>query len=333
MIYSNLKLIISQAIQQRVAIENDTNAFRLFNGFYEGYPGLILDRYAHTLVIFNHNAPILSLDESINISKIVLDQIPLIKTVLIKQRQHPQDSHRKGILLHGKLPSLSILEGNVQYAINLQMNQDASFYPDTRHLRQWLRENMQGLTVLNTFAYTGSLGVAAGIGGAKEVVQTDINPNFLQLASTSWQLNGLKNDDHSLIAGDFFRIARWLRNQKRLFDCVILDPPFFSQTSAGKVDLQQETTRLINKIRPLVAHEGYLVLINNALFVSGQDFLSELNALCTSEYLKLHKIIPIPMDITGYPSTRVDSPPVNPAPFNHPTKIAILKVYRKDKQK
>jgi 23S rRNA (cytosine1962-C5)-methyltransferase len=332
MFNSNLQIIISQATQHRAGIENNTNAFRLFNGFYEGFPGLILDRYDHTLVIFNHNTSILSLDESTKICKLVLDLIPQFTTVLIKQRQHPEDSHRKGILIHGKHPSISINEGGVQYAIDLNMNQDASFYLDTRNLRQWLRENMAGLTVLNTFAYTGSFGVAAGIGGAKEVVQTDLNPNFLELASTSWQLNRMENDDHSLIAGDFFRIAGKLRNQKRLFDCVILDPPFFSQTSAGKVDLQQETTRLVNKIRPLVAHQGYLVVINNALFVSGSDFLSEINMLCESEYLEFFKIIPVPMDITGYPPTIVDSPPVDPTPFNHPTKIAILKIYRKDKQ-
>jgi 23S rRNA (cytosine1962-C5)-methyltransferase len=38
----------------------------------------------------------------------------------------------------------------------------------------------------------------------------------------------------------------------------------------------------------------------------------------------------VPPDCTGYPATRVSAPPVDPAPFNHPTKIAILRVRRKD---
>ncbi len=41
-----------------------------------------------------------------------------------------------------------------------------------------------------------------------------------------------------------------LRRQERLFDLVILDPPFFSTTAAGRVDWQNQTTRLINKVRP-----------------------------------------------------------------------------------
>jgi 23S rRNA (cytosine1962-C5)-methyltransferase len=146
-------------------------------------------------------------------------------------------------------------------------------------------------------------------------------------------LNGLPADRHQIIVGDFFRVAGRLRSQSRLFDCVILDPPYFSTTDAGKVDLQHGTTRLVNKIRPLVAHEGWLIVINNALFLHGTDFMSELERLCQSQYLVFDSILPVPSDVTGYPETIVDQPPFNPAPFNHPTKMAVLKVFRKDLQK
>jgi len=36
-----------------------------------------------------------------------------------------------------------------------------------------------------------------------------------------------------------------------------------------------------------------------------------------------------PPDCTGVPITRVRLPIVNPAPFNHDTKIAVLRVLRK----
>jgi 23S rRNA (cytosine1962-C5)-methyltransferase len=75
-----------------------------------------------------------------------------------------------------------------------------------------------------------------------------------------------------------------------------------------------------------------MVIINNALFLSGADFMAELDQLCRSEYLSFEDMIPIPKDITGYPDTITSPPPVDPAPFNHPTKIAILKVTRKDKR-
>jgi 23S rRNA (cytosine1962-C5)-methyltransferase len=192
---------------------------------------------------------------------------------------------------------------------------------------------MRGCRVLNTFAYTGSLGIAAGLGGAIHVVQTDLNRRFLNVAERSWSLNNLTQDNVTHIQEDFFRVAGRMRSQGRLFDCVILDPPFFSVTNSGKVDLQHETTRLVNKVRSLVAHEGWLVVINNALYLSGANFMSELENLCQSDYLSFYQAISAPKDVTGYTDTITSRPHVDPSPFNHTTKIAILKVFRKDLKK
>lgn len=90
--------------------------------------------------------------------------------------------------------------------------------------------------------------------------------------------------------------------------------------------MQQDSTRLINKLRPLVNDGGWLVAINNALFLSGQDYHAELETLCHDGHLSLEALIPIPEDFTGFPETRVGNPPVDPSPFNHPTKIAVLRV-------
>ena len=322
--------IIIDAVEQRRSIPPSTNAYRLFNGFYEGIPGLVLDRYGSALVILDHAEPgenSILIDE---ISQWALQHLTGLDAVLNKVRQSTDDRLRCGILRTGNtLPDVAS-EFGVQYALNLQMHQDASFYLDTRCLRKWLKENMAGKRVLNAFAYTGSLGVAAGAGGALQVMQTDLKEKFLHIAQQSWTLNNLPAGKVQYLPGDFFRVIGRMRTAGRLFDCIILDPPFFSSTDAGKVDLLGEMTRLINKARPLVAHDGWLVVINNALFLPGAEFMAELGALCQSEYLAFETMIPIPTDITGYPETITSQPPVDPAPFNHPTKIAILKVYRKD---
>jgi 23S rRNA (cytosine1962-C5)-methyltransferase len=86
---------------------------------------------------------------------------------------------------------------------------------------------------------------------------------------------------------------------------------------------------VINKVRPLVKDGGWLVTINNALFLSGADYYGQLQELCADGYLAVEALIPVPEDCTGYAGTRVGAPPVDPAPFNHSTKIAVLKVKRK----
>jgi len=324
---------IIKAIQRRNSLKDSLEAYRLYNGFYEGCPGLILDLFGSTLVIFDHKTPGSQKEIIHEISEWAQSHLDGIESVLLKQRQHPDESHKNGLLIHGTQLPQSISEFGIRYALDLQLNQDASFYLDTRNLRRWLKDTMNGSRVLNTFAYTGSLGAAAGMGGAELVVQTDLNAKFLEIARRSWVLNELPEEKGSLLIGDFFRVTGRMRNQDRLFDCVIIDPPYFSTTDAGKVDWQQETSRLINKVRPLVAHEGWLVVINNALFLAGDVFMAELETLCESPYLAIGEVIPVPLDVTGYPDSVISQPPVDPAPFNHPTKIVVLKIYRKDQRK
>jgi 23S rRNA (cytosine1962-C5)-methyltransferase len=110
---------------------------------------------------------------------------------------------------------------------------------------------------------------------------------------------------------------------------VILDPPFFSVTDSGTVDMLGESSRLINKLRPLVRDGGYLIVINNALFLSGEEFMSSLRDLCRDGFLAIEETIPVPEDICGYPGTRVSSGPADPSPFNHSTKICVMQVRRK----
>jgi 23S rRNA (cytosine1962-C5)-methyltransferase len=96
------------------------------------------------------------------------------------------------------------------------------------------------------------------------------------------------------------------------------------------VDQVKEGARLINKVRPLINDGGTLIAINNALYVSGKEYMQTLEDLCKDGYLKIRELIPIPEDFAGYPETRIGAPITDPSPFNHSTKIAILEVKRKD---
>lgn len=306
-------------------------AYRLFNGFLEGYPDLVVDIFADTLVIFDYSENISSPSFIREVANWYRQKLDMIENVLVKIRNAESISDRKGRLIYGNDIALKITEENVHYAVDLTLNQDTSFYLDTRNLRRWLKEFASGRSILNTFAYTGSLGVAATAGGARKVIQTDRNRKFLNLAKVSYTLNGFPVEKKRFLAGDFFKVISGLKQNGELFDIVILDPPYFSQSDTGKVDLQNESQRLINKVRPLVANQGYLVVVNNALFLPGSDFYAMLETLCKDGYLAIDRIIPVPMDITGTEISRITSYPCDPGPFNHPTKIAVLRVLRKDK--
>ena len=326
----NILRVIEPALAYRKSLldENSLAALRLFNGFTEGYPDLLVDLYARTLVIYDYAGSSLSVQDWQFLWEWYRREIPWIDAVLLKTRATEDLGARRGRLVYGGPPANRILENGVWYAVNLGLNQDASLYLDTRLLRAWLFAHADGKDVLNTFAYTGSLGIAAAAGGARKVVNSDLNPRFLDLARQSAQLNQIPEQRYRLQTGDFFSQVSSLKRSSARFDIVISDPPFFSSTAKGQVNLVGQSRRVINKLRPLVRDGGCLESINNALFVSGADYLKELNELCADGYLNLEELLPVPQDFIGGAGSSA-AWPAEPAPFNHPTKIAILRVRRK----
>jgi len=330
----NNKPLISDLLDSALAArgaffdEKHESAFRLFNGFLEGFPPLSVDLYAQSALLHNY-ADTPSDGQTADAQNWILEKLPWVRCIVVKTRHGKSDSEKRGLVTYGITPDRKIKEHDVWYAIDLTMNRDASLYLDTRNLREWARQTLGGKTVLNAFAYTGSLGVAANAGGADKVIQLDRNRDFLNVAKTSYTLNGFPIDKKDFLAEDFFPAVSQLKRSGQSFDCVFLDPPFFASTSKGRVDLETGSSQLINKIRPLINDNGWLVAINNALFVSGKDYLASLEALCAGGYLSLEQLLPISEDFAGFPQTKVGSPPVDPAPFNHSTKIAILRVSRR----
>ena len=126
------------------------------------------------------------------------------------------------------------------------------------------------------------------------------------------------------VEGNFFPVIAGFKKAGRVFDTVILDPPFFSQSSRGVVDLLNAPVALVNKVRPVVADGGKIIMVNNALYLSGREFLAAAQALCDGKYLTVEQTIDIPAEFCGDTSSVAD-----PSPFNHPTKIVVLGVQRK----
>ena len=312
-------------IGKRAALfsDPDTNAFRVFNGFCEGDPRFSIDCYGRTAVILwtdRRTRPDPSLIEKLR--DVCLDSIPGIDSVLLKNRFSADETEKKGILLAGDSPARTIREWGISYSVDLRLNKDCGFYLDSSLLRKWLLENAAGKRILNTFAYTGSLGDAAAAGGALSVTQTDLNPNYL----------AVRHSGQEYIIGDFFHTAASLRRSGRLFDLIILDPPFFAAAGrSAKVDQAHSAASLINKIRPLAAHHGKIIAVNNALFLSGAGFMEQIESIC-GDCLSVSERIPVPDSFFGFDPIDKALLPADPDPFNHPTKIIVLDVLRKDER-
>lgn len=308
------------------------SAFRLFDGFREGGAPLVLEIYADTLIAFDHRkAPDDDAKAVESVISSVRERLPFLRTGILKQKRSEEPELRRGQLVFGEPGEVArrIEENGVRYALDLMTHQDATFFLDTRELRQYLTAESSKKRVLNAFAYSCSLGVAAAAGGARQVVHTDKNKNVLNLGKDSYSLNGFPIRRAEFVAGDFFDVAARFRKTNDLFDTVIVDPPFFADGGGGRVDLVNSVGALLDKARPLVADNGLLVVVVNALFIPGDGLMKELETMVSDGYAVIEKTIEVPQDC-AQPLAAGLTLPADPAPFNHPTKIALIRLRRKD---
>ena len=211
-----------------------SDAFRLIHAESDGLPGLIVDRYADTLV-----AQFLSAGAEFwrePITDLLLELTGLTK---IYERSDADVRELEGLPsrvgpLQGVIPHspLTITEHNLKFLVNIETGHKTGFYLDQRLNRLRVRGLAEGQEVLDCFCYTGGFTVNALAGGARSVLSLDSSADALSLCRENVALNTSLITRHSPLEGDVFHILRKFRDEARSFELVILDPPKFAPTAA-----------------------------------------------------------------------------------------------------
>ena len=190
--------------------------------------------------------------------------------------EEPEDSK----VFFGTPPEarFSVREFGVPYLIQLLNTKHPGLFLDHAPLRSWLLSTQRGKKVLNLFAYTGSLSIAAAKGGAAQVVTLDLSKPTIQWARESWVSAGLQDSEQDFIFGDALewlpRLAK--KHHDRGFDTILCDPPSFSRSKSGTFSTQKDSTRLHQLILPLLKKGGILVTSINSENISEKDFLKDI---------------------------------------------------------
>jgi len=215
-------------------VTNDTNAFRLIHAESDGLPGLIVDRYAHVLVLQSLTTGTEYWKETI--ADLLLELTGLVAIfersdadVRALEGLPPQVGPLRGTI--SQLP-LTIIENDLIFHVNLETGHKTGFYLDQRLNRLRVRGLAKGRAVLDCFCYTGGFTVNALAGGAKSVLSVDSSADALTLCRENVAINNLPADQHTMLEGDVFQLLRKFRDEARSFDLIILDPPKFAPTAA-----------------------------------------------------------------------------------------------------
>ncbi len=259
---------LEKAVQLRAPLANKpserrTTGYRLVHGENDGLPGLVIDRYADTLVMklytpawVPHLAAVCT----------ALSRVHPAERLILRLSRSLQDQPD---LLFGLSDGLILIGPELDGPILFQENglffesdpiqgQKTGFFLDQRKNRARVETLSAGKSVLNVFAYTGGFSVYAARGGASQVVSVDLSKPACEAAVRNMNHNRqhplVAAADHQIIAEDAFIVMSQMKTDRKLFDLVIIDPPMFAQNQtqiAAAVSAYRRLTQMgLGVLRP-----------------------------------------------------------------------------------
>jgi 23S rRNA (cytosine1962-C5)-methyltransferase len=259
----------------------DTTACRLVNAEGDGLPGLTVDRYGDYLMVQLY-------------SEAWRPHLPLVSGALkellhpagIYEKHRPRETRQIGSTQGKKLSRLlwgqpapgrlEVRENGLTFLVELEEGLNTGLFLDQRRSRRDLMERVRGRSLLNLFAYTGAFSVAAAASGASRVTSVDVSGSYLAWARDNFTANGLDLNRHDFITGDCLSVLTRLRQDKRSWDIILMDPPSFSTTGSSRFTTRQGTSELVTAALPLLEPGGLLITSSNHQKTDLADYLKEL---------------------------------------------------------
>jgi len=217
---------LEQARALRARLYPDSEAIRLVYSEGDGLPGLILDRYGPALVIQVTTA---------GMDRLLPRLLPLISEQLepdcIVARNDLPIRRLEGLsedvtVLAGEPdPDLSITYEGLRLRVDITAGQKTGLFLDQRDNQRRFLTALSG-ELLDCFCYQGVWALLGIQAGADTALGIDTSREALAAAARQAGENGC-GDRTSWERVDVLEALKTFRNQGRLFDTVVLDPPAF----------------------------------------------------------------------------------------------------------
>jgi 23S rRNA (cytosine1962-C5)-methyltransferase len=299
---------LTVATQLRMPLLKDnTTGYRLVHGENDGLPGLVIDRYDQTLVLKLYTPA--WVPHLCGVLSALTNIVPAERLVLRLGRtaqEQPQYLYglSDGMVLFG--PDLDgpvvFQENGLRFEADPIHGQKTGFFLDQRDNRAQVEKLAPGKTVLDVFAYTGGFSLYAARGGARSIVSLDVSQLALEAAARNFALNwdhpsvAVATRRHELLAGDAFEALARLRQSRRRFDLVIIDPPAFARKRAQVAQALSAYERLTRLGLGVLQPGGTLVLSSCSSQVSAEMFFATVNRAAVQAGRPLREL-----ERTGHP--------------------------------
>jgi 23S rRNA (cytosine1962-C5)-methyltransferase len=245
--------------------DEDTNAFRVFNGEGDGVGGITIDYFDGYYLINWYSKGIYSF------RKAILDALQ--ESVEYKGIYQKKRFDAKGQYLEdddfvagerGEFP-LIVKENGVQFAVYLNEGAMVGVFLDQREVRKTIRDKYaKGTNMLNTFSYTGAFSVFAALGGATKTTSVDLANRSKPKTIEQLSLNGIDYEAQDIIVEDVFKYYKYAVRKNLKFDLVVLDPPSFARSKKVVFSAEKDYTKLLKETIAITEDNGVIVASTNS---------------------------------------------------------------------
>ncbi|WP_230470469.1 class I SAM-dependent methyltransferase [Lujinxingia vulgaris] len=184
--------------------------------------------------------------------------------VFVKTRRRQKGSWQYSKFAHER-SEIVVHEDGLKFKVNLSDYLDTGLFLDHRITRQMVREESEGKSVLNLFAYTGAFTVHAIAGGARKTVTVDMSNTYLRWARENLALNQMSLRGHRFERADILQYLASPDRARERYDLIVLDPPTFSNSKKmdDTLEIQRDHPWLINTSLGLLKPGGALYFSTN----------------------------------------------------------------------
>lgn len=301
---------IDRAIRARARFDIQSDGVRLIHGESDGLPGLIVDRYADTLV-----AQFLS--SGTERWKAAIADALLAQTGLSRLYERSDSSVRQleglspvsGWLRGDGATELTIREHDWRLSLDVAEGHKTGFYLDQRDSRKKFADYARRLNfqrALNCYCYTGGFTVAGLAGGAAHITSIDSSGAAIARAQAHVALNGFEASRATFMDADVNGSLRQFLKDGRSFDAIILDPPKFAP-SAAHADRAARAYKDINRLAFKLLEPGGVLFTYSCSGGIGAELFHKIVASAGTD-----------AGVDGYISERMEGAPDHPMTINFP---------------
>lgn len=259
--------LLLDTVGARYARDADTPA-RLFHGRGRCYPGLedlTVDLFPPYAVVGVHGG---CPEQALTLAQALRQVLPGVAGLAVQLRDG-RDTRWQPVW--GELPDQHVVtEAGLRFQVRLGRNQNVGLFLDMAPLRRWLRAESRGVRVLNLFAYTCALSVAALAGGAELVVNNDMSRAALEWGRDNHALNDQDPRSVRMVPHNLFR-SWWKLRQFAPYDLLVVDPP---TRQRGSFDAARDYGQVLKRIPELMRPGGRVIACLNSPFLP-RGFLLE----------------------------------------------------------